>query len=131
MAKYGFEKSILDNYELTSTETLVALVMLSHRNNKTGLCYPSHSTIAKEAKLSRRQVVRAVAGLREKGVVSGEPEPGKAIKYIFVPVTGCHTPCDTVSHKPRKNQDGLLGMALEERYCADDDRMAEEMDNEV
>ncbi len=104
MKKYDFERVILGREDLTATETLVALVMLSHRNNKTGLCYPSQSTIARQAKLSLRAVGMAVKTLREKGVITGEAETGKVIHYEFEPTQLVRTPCATGAHKPRKNQ---------------------------
>ena len=86
MNKYDIERVILDREDLTATETLVALVMLSHRNNHTGLCFPSQSTLARESKSSRSTVIRAIAGLRDKGVLLGESHPGKIANYQFAPV---------------------------------------------
>jgi len=84
--KYDIERSILERQDLTTIEAFVAMILLTHRNNKTGLCFPSQSTLARESKSSRSTVIRAIAGLREKGVLLGESHPGKIAQYQFAPV---------------------------------------------
>ena len=61
-----FTAMILKAENLTANETLVALILKEAMNNNTGRCYPSFNTIAKQAKLSRSSVIRAVKGLEDK-----------------------------------------------------------------
>lgn len=123
MRNYDYSRAILARPDLTATETLVALVMLSHRNSRTGLCYPSQATIAREAKLSRRAVNAAIRGLRDKGIVSGQQERGQAIQYQWEGVTVVRRGCERGAHKQRINSGrdkyGPAGEYLPEQLEAD------------
>ena len=53
--------------DVKSSERLILFVMLSHRNFKTGECFPTVATLAHEANMSKRQVLRHVENLERRG----------------------------------------------------------------
>lgn len=99
--------AILDG-DLTSTEKLVAVAILSFRNTKTGRCNPpiysenlKKKTLCTRTGLSRRSVIDMIKKLEEKHVIKTEKEIGKATGYQFTltragdaPVQEVH-PCTT------------------------------------
>lgn len=56
--------------ELSSSEKLVLISLASHRSGGDGKCYPSHSTLARETGMSRRNVYRVLGLLKDKGIVN-------------------------------------------------------------
>lgn len=60
-----------DALDLTAAELLVLAALLS-RANASGTCWPSHATLAREARCSVSTAQRALARLREHGLVSWE-----------------------------------------------------------
>lgn len=60
-----------DAVDLTGPELLVLAALLS-RANTTGQCWPSHATLAREARCSPSTAKRALGRLREHGLVSWE-----------------------------------------------------------
>ena len=82
-SNWDYQCAIIEREDLTGPETCVALVLLWHRNTKTGLCYPSITTLARESGYSVRTVSRALDGLRQKGVVESEQATGAANHYRF------------------------------------------------
>lgn len=92
---------------ITPAEKLVCLAMLRHRNNATGLCYPSHATLCRLTGLSRSGVQKAIRSLRSLGLLESNDVPGSSSRYSM----GAHsvgTPCSLSEHEPNINQ------------CADD-----------
>ena len=67
--------------KLTVYERAVLLVLMAHRNGKTGLCCPSLSIIAKEAGISRRQVIRAITDMESNRTITVVHTPNKANRY--------------------------------------------------
>lgn len=63
--------------ELTPTEKLVALAVLQHRNSQTGMCFPSRECIAAQCGLSVRVVQRALAALKQEGIVEEAGQMGR------------------------------------------------------
>jgi predicted transcriptional regulator len=55
--------------DLTSSEKLVTITLLNHRNTKTLQCFPTRRTLAREAALTRLTVDRCVSALIEKKVI--------------------------------------------------------------
>lgn len=62
--RWVMRTSFLSAYELT------VLFALAGRANKENVCWPSHEVIAREASCSPRMAIKALQGLREKGLVS-------------------------------------------------------------
>ena len=52
--------------DLTSTEKLVAIILMTHRNNISMMCCPGLTLLEQETKLNRRTVQRAIKSLIEK-----------------------------------------------------------------
>ena len=52
--------------DLTSTEKLVAVILMSHRNNISMMCCPGLTLIAKETGFNRRTIQKAILSLIEK-----------------------------------------------------------------
>lgn len=72
--------------DLTPTEKLVALAILKYRNSQTGKCFPSRERIAETCTLSVRVVQRAVARLKEIGLVRQCGMMGRFALMEFPPV---------------------------------------------
>lgn len=58
------------NTNLTSTEKLIAIILLSHRNNISMMCCPGLSLLVKETKLNRRTIQRSIMSLIKKKELS-------------------------------------------------------------
>lgn len=56
-----------------SAYELVVYAVLAYHADASGLCWPSHATIAREGGLSVKTIQRALNGLRDKGHVSWTP----------------------------------------------------------
>lgn len=54
------------------TTPKLILLILANKANEEGECWPSMATIAREASLSRRQVIRCLAKLKKLGLVTHE-----------------------------------------------------------
>jgi hypothetical protein len=77
-------RHILDMGILTSTEKLVAIAILTHRNPCNANCFPNKKTIARKCSNKERAVGYAIKGLKKKGVlyvISGRR--GVSNRYIF------------------------------------------------
>lgn len=103
---------ILDREDLTSTEKLVAVALLSFRNAETGRCNPpiysqntDRKTLCTRTGLSRRSVIDTIGKLETKDVIKTQKEIGKVTGYQFTltraprapvqesnPCTTCTTP---------------------------------------
>jgi hypothetical protein len=57
------------NKSLTPGQLLIFILLLSHCNKKTLLCYPSYVTLAEESGYSRWQVERIIKDLKTKKVI--------------------------------------------------------------
>lgn len=54
-------------------------------------CYPSASTVAQKSGMDKVTVLRALATLRENGVISGSVQPGRVTRYMIAePVEICN-----------------------------------------
>lgn len=53
--------------DLTSTQKLVAHTLATHMNSKGDSCFPGRELVAREASLSLRAVIDAIAGLEDAG----------------------------------------------------------------
>lgn len=107
---------ILDQTDLTSTEKLVAVALLSFRNAETGRCNPpiysenaDRKTLCTRTGLSRRSVIDTIRKLEIKNVITTQKEIGKVTGYKFAstsaprapvqednPCTTCTTPVQEV-----------------------------------
>ncbi|WP_197494464.1 MULTISPECIES: helix-turn-helix domain-containing protein [unclassified Gordonia (in: high G+C Gram-positive bacteria)] len=60
---------LIDSGRLTQNELTVYIALLRHRDHHSGRCWPSHSTVAKEARVAKSTAKLAIKSLVEKGVV--------------------------------------------------------------
>lgn len=65
----GLQRLIFEAQGLTTSEKIVALCLIWHRNVRTGQCNPGQATIARETGLKDRAVRSALHGLVGKGVI--------------------------------------------------------------
>lgn len=84
------QSMILDRQDLTSTEKLVAVVILSFRNSQNGRCNPpvasktpGKSSICTRTGLSRACVLNAIQSLEKKNVFVIQREVGQTSNFIF------------------------------------------------
>ena len=92
------QMSILDS-DLTSTEKLVAVVLLSFRNATTGRCNPpifsenpERKTLCTRTGLSRRSVIATIKKLEAKNFLTTEKEIGKVTGYQITPTRAPSAP---------------------------------------
>jgi DNA-binding MarR family transcriptional regulator len=68
---------------LSSTAKFVLITLADYHNNKTGKCYPSHTTVANDTNLTRETVARNIKILVRKGLIStANRNGGQNSKYI-------------------------------------------------
>lgn len=72
---------LIEHSPLSAQELLVYIVLLKYRNHRTGVCHPGFSTIADEARLSRRTVMRVIEQLESLGLISVSRQPNKRNEY--------------------------------------------------
>jgi DNA-binding transcriptional MocR family regulator len=89
---------------MSPAEKLVSLALLRFRNNETGLCYPSQSTLAKWTGLSRSGVQKAIRGLRLRGLLEASGHAGQTNRYSLKGAHSVSTTCSLSKHKPNSNQ---------------------------
>lgn len=74
--------------KLTSTEKLVAIALMSHRNNISMICCPGLTLLSKETKFTRRTVQKAIKSLiKKKEIVKLQIKDGKVYlksQYYFL-----------------------------------------------
>lgn len=63
---------LIDDSDLSLQELGVYIVLLRHRDHKTGTCFPGITTIADKARVSRETVKRVIPKLEERGMVRVE-----------------------------------------------------------
>lgn len=68
--------------KLPAQTRLIGIAILEHRNNKTGLCFPSHVTIADLCGVSTSSVKRAIVQMKSIGLI-GTKRTQKACHYDF------------------------------------------------
>ncbi len=64
----------------------VFIALLCHRNESTGQCDPSVTTISSLTDVPRRSVLRALQQLRDVGLVDWDERPGTSSRYRFTRV---------------------------------------------
>lgn len=80
--------------ECKGSTKLVLIALADFANEKTGLCYPAHATIAQTIGCSRRAVVSAITDLEKLGYIRRGPKHGLSLSYSFaIPST-----CEKSSH---------------------------------
>lgn len=72
-----------NSHGLTSTEKLVALCLVQHRNETTNECVVAQRLIAKRTELSLRTVATTLAGLESKMLVARRPARDDFCQYDF------------------------------------------------
>lgn len=91
----GFVKSITTSetgFAITRGEKLVLLLLADYTNPENGIAWPSIDTLAEEGLYERRQILRIIDSLEEKGFIEVEHSEGrKTNKYRIIGiVTKCH-----------------------------------------
>ena len=95
-------RAILAMDGLTTSERIVLVAIVLHRNGESGRCDPSMSRLASQTALSERHVLRAVQGLEVGGYLSCARRPGRSTCYaVAVPTPDTASPL-TPSH-PRQD----------------------------
>lgn len=91
--------SVFQRPDLTSTEKLVACVLLSFRNSETGRCNPSifsdnkeKETVCTRTSLTRKCVINSISNLEKKNILKTTKEIGKPTNYQFVLTRVPNTP---------------------------------------
>lgn len=68
----GIAPALLQHPTLSPSAKLLACCLLMHRNRESGLCYPTHETLALENGVTVKTVSRALAELRKHTVITWE-----------------------------------------------------------
>ncbi len=87
--------------KLTGAELRVLLLLMAHRNCKTGLAWPSQKTLGQLAGLHRSTVAEAVAGLRRARMIKAQRAwhaGATRLVYSFPSLDRCRQGPTTVSH---------------------------------
>ena len=74
----------LDRALDVSGSELLVLVALAEWADDEGLCWPSHDSIAKRARVSRRQVIRLVQSLVNRGLVEVDERRQRSNTYRLI-----------------------------------------------
>lgn len=61
--------TLIEHSDMTAHELLVYIVLLKHRNPRTGKCRPGFATIADQSRLSRSTVIRTIDLLEQRGAI--------------------------------------------------------------
>lgn len=76
-----------DVHDTSATEQHVLALLAHFANDKTGLCFPSIVTLARQSHLSRATVMRALDSLRQKGylkwVSGGRKKKGRVLSNLY------------------------------------------------
>jgi hypothetical protein len=94
VAKQGEIRAALDRGEeppgLSSSESLVLIRLADHHNGKTDLCFPKMETLAQETGYSKTTVDKAIASLRDFGLIDVDPTcaPVRHTRGAEKPVNG-------------------------------------------
>lgn len=83
----GLQRLIFEAQGLTTSEKIVALCLVWHRNTRTGQCNPGQTTVARETGLKERAVRSALHGLVAKGVIQAT-RTQKTTRYAFLELSG-------------------------------------------
>jgi predicted transcriptional regulator len=73
---------VLDNTLNVSGSELLVLVALAEWADNDGFCWPSHDSIARRARVSRRQAIRLVQSLVDKGLVKQVGRRQRSNEYV-------------------------------------------------
>lgn len=108
---FPYINAVLALPDRTSTEKLVLFVLANHANER-GFCWPAQTTIAKECSLSRSAVIRTLAKLEARGLITRRahfPSLGYVLNvaHSHTPVAvsdthvaHSHIACSPKLHKP-------------------------------
>lgn len=105
-------------YDLTTNQVIVLLMLCNHVNPDSGQCNPSRETLAACTKLSERSVSRAIVELEEKGFITCFRHKRMSTQYRVslpnftgqsVSSEGTHSP---VNGKTRDRESRLRGQSV-------------------
>lgn len=69
--------------ELPAMQKIVLLMLANRTNPETGLCFPSHDTLAKECGMDKRSVIRQIEKLEISGLLKVTRSTNKANSYTL------------------------------------------------
>lgn len=69
--------------ELPAMQKIVLLMLANRTNHDTGLCFPSHDTLAKECGMDKRSVINQIAKLEAAGLLSVNRSTNKPNSYTL------------------------------------------------
>lgn len=127
--------------ELPAMQKIVLLMLANRTNHDTGLCFPSHDTLAKECGMDKRSVIRQIEKLEAAGLLSVNRSTNKPNSYTLncssdtkshgdtkslQGVTLCHFDSDTKSPEPVIKPKRTVVVTREKVFLTFDDLTAEE-----
>ncbi len=83
--------------ELPAMQKIVLLMLANRTNHDTGLCFPSHDTLAKECGMDKRSVIRQIEKLEVVELLSVSRSTNKPNRYTLNLHSVRKSPSDTVS----------------------------------
>jgi hypothetical protein len=69
--------------ELPAMQKIVLLMLANRTNPETGLCFPSHDTLAKECGMDKRSVIRQIEKLEKSQLLKVTRSTNKANSYVL------------------------------------------------
>ncbi|MDD5215347.1 MAG: helix-turn-helix domain-containing protein, partial [Methylococcales bacterium] len=69
--------------ELPAMQKIVLLMLANRTNHDTGLCFPSHETLATECGMDKRSVIRQIEKLEAAGLLSVNRSTNKPNSYTL------------------------------------------------
>jgi len=73
--------SYMIEMDLSSNAKLICFLLLHHQNHKTGDCYPSMDTLARESSLCRNSVAKSIEELKKNSIISVFSKRNKGMKF--------------------------------------------------
>lgn len=127
--------------ELPAMQKIVLLMLANRTNHDTGLCFPSHDTLAKECGMDKRSVIRQIEKLEAAGLLQVNRSTNKPNSYTLnlssvtkspsdrvspLAVTESHLDSDTKSPEPVTNLKRTVVVTREKVFLTFDDLNADE-----
>lgn len=96
-------QAIASNPDRSRAELATMIVLAKYANGRTGACWPSYATIAKDGGMNRRTAIRSVAKLADEGIikVSKRGERQSPLYNLIKTVA-------SVTHVPRDTNDTIV-----------------------
>jgi len=82
---YVILKRLREDESLLPNEKLIAMILLTFRNTKTGQCSPGQRRLAKNSGYSQPTVSRIITNLISKGIIENKHHEKQKPLYVFYP----------------------------------------------